>query len=134
MKHILLLAPHFPTPDVFPELTDDPRSKFLINYALEWVKLGNSVTVLHSVPVHPGFFDPLINLATFAFPKLKKYRKNPATITNNDYEYLGVRIIREPVVKFLPRTPYRKKRISNYLLVKLEVNMERIFLTLISFF
>ncbi|MGF1834826.1 glycosyltransferase [Photobacterium sanguinicancri] len=108
MHKILIISPHFPTPDIYDDLSKDPRSKFLLNYAEEFVNIGYSVTVIHSVQRYPFYINAIINCLSIISPKFLKFKQNPEVVLKNTYASSGVNIIRKPINKYIPHS-----RISN---------------------
>jgi glycosyltransferase involved in cell wall biosynthesis len=104
MAKIFIISPHFPTPDLYHDLSLDPRSKFLLNYATDWVLNGHEVTVVHPVLKFPKLLSILLEFLSLIFTQFSRFKKNPNSIKGNKYEYLGINILRVPVYKFLPHS------------------------------
>jgi len=113
---ILIVSPHFPTPDAFIELSEDPRSKFLLRYALSWANLGHSVTVLHTPPRYPLLFNLIAKLCNKLnlFPQLNlaRFLKSKKTVSQAIYKYSNITIYRFPMVKLKPNSDYFRYQIS----------------------
>lgn len=108
--NILIITPHFPAFDIFRERSEDPSTKFLYDYAVEWKKMGNNILVLHALPKYPSFFPWVVRLVEAVSPgnklQLKRYIQNQATLKYSDYVDNGIHIIRIPVSKYIPHRDY----------------------------
>jgi len=104
--NILILAPLFPTPDVFQNRSEDPRTKFLFDYAMEWSRSENSVFILHLCPKYPLIFSMLVKmLKLFKFgsaTRFDRFLQDPRTVRYANYKYEDLRIVRIPILKIIP--------------------------------
>ncbi|CDT25076.1 hypothetical protein VCR15J2_110010 [Vibrio coralliirubri] len=100
---VLIISPHFPTPDVYNySLSQDPRTKFLITYAKEWVNKGHDVTVFHTIQKYPKILNFFLKTAALIFPWLTRFCQDVRSTKRTSFFYEGMGIIREPIIKFLP--------------------------------
>ena len=101
--NILIITPYFPSFDI---QYDDPRTKFLYYYAVEWVKQGCEVLVLHSVPRYSAIFSQMIYLIEkqFRFIKFKwsRFWQKHEAVQFANYEIDGIKVIRVPIRKIIP--------------------------------
>lgn len=108
--NILIIAPHFPTFDIYTNRESDPRSKFLHDYATEWVKVGHNVTVFHTIPKYPVLFYWFMRIfGSFMGiygSEMKRFIQNRKTVKFADYETNGIKIIRIPVSKYIPHRDF----------------------------
>jgi len=108
--NILAITPYFPAFDIYRERAEDPRTKFLYDYAVEWVKAGHAVLVIHTVPKYPSFFPRFARLME-SFPagkrlQLNRFIQKRDTAYYSDYVDNGIHIIRIPVPKYIPHRDY----------------------------
>lgn len=76
---------------------------FLYNYAKEWVKEGNEVTIIHMIRSYPKGFNFLAKtLAKFGNHKFEKYIISPNAQVESDYMYNGIHIYRIVFKKYVP--------------------------------
>ena len=108
--NILVLTPYFPAFDIYKERSEDPRTKFLYDYAVEWVKSGHNVVVLHTIPKYPAFFPWVVRMVE-SVPygqkfQLNRFVQNQSTLRHSVYVANKIRIIRIPVSKYIPHYDY----------------------------
>ena len=105
--NILIVTPYFPSPDFYRERSEDPRTRFLYDYAIEWYRQGHQVIVLHFAIRYPGFAPSTIwfleNIFRF---KLRHHLRHPEAVRRADYQSEGVFIHRFPVTKWIPHRDY----------------------------
>ena len=104
---ILLTTSYFPAFDVdYP----DPRTKFLYYYAVEWVKQGHEVLVLHSIPRYPYFLSRMICLgakkAGIENTQLTRLHQHRKAVQSANYSFAGINIIRNPILKLIPHRDF----------------------------
>ncbi len=121
---ILVITPHFPTFDIFSKRSEDPRTKFLYDYAVEWVKQGHKILVIHTIPKFPAFFPWVVRVID-SIPggnrlQLKRFVQNQATVQYSDYVNNGIHIIRVPVPKYIPHREYFQTHMQK---LKLQVDI-----------
>jgi glycosyltransferase involved in cell wall biosynthesis len=99
----MILSSCFPSFDV---QHNDPRTKFLYYYASEWVKQGNEVLILHSVPRYPRIFSWLLgfleNNLGLKNLQLSRFAQNPLAVRAASYTVDGIHVIRTPIRKLIP--------------------------------
>lgn len=108
--NILVVTPYFPSFDIFRERSEDPRTKFLYDYSVEWAKAGHSVLVIHTIPKYPVFYPWLVRCVE-SIPggmrlQLNRFIQDPATLQASDYVSNGIHIIRIPVPKYIPHRDF----------------------------
>ncbi|MBI9107217.1 MAG: glycosyltransferase family 4 protein [Spirochaetales bacterium] len=107
---ILIITPHFPTFDVYHSRADDPRTKFLYDYALEWIKIGHDVNIIHCIPRYPSLFSIVVRIIEY-FSKnrtgqLERFLQKKDTVQKADYTYKGLKIVRVPISKYIPHRDF----------------------------
>ncbi|HBC3535263.1 TPA: glycosyltransferase family 4 protein [Vibrio vulnificus] len=123
---ILVVSPHFPTPDIYKDISNDPRSKFLLTYIMEWELEGHQITVLHIPPKYPKLFSILIFLLGNFKGKLKskysRYIQHPDSVKENKLLFSHYTIFRIPLAKYIPHSEYSRfqlkrlaKRVRKYI-------------------
>ncbi len=128
--HILIVTPYFPAPDVFRERSEDPRTKYLYDYAMEWQSQGHQVGVLHyprkypvAFPLFAHFVENVLGIRRF---RLDRYVQSPAALTCAAFESHGIRIVRSPVTKLLPHRDFSARRLKKLAAAaKRTINEER---------
>ncbi len=114
---ILIISPHFPTPDVYSNLVNDPRSKFLLRYALSWTRSGCAVTVLHTPPKYPLAFKTITKLAKLLRVlgrfNLGRFVQNKNALVTKSYDYQGISIHRKGVLKIFPGSDFFGGQLKN---------------------
>lgn len=119
MANILVVSPHFPTPDVYEDLANDPRSKFLYHYVTLWKSFGHEVTVLHVSPRYPKIFKFIANLADklplFNQLNLKRFIQNTDATSKKRFTHNNIEYFREPITKIIPHKEYSPKAIDKLL-------------------
>jgi glycosyltransferase involved in cell wall biosynthesis len=107
---ILIISPHFPTPDYYDDLSQDPRSKFLLRYAISWTNLGCFVKVLHVPPRYPLFFNwiarSLKNIRYFKRYNLTRFIQKRESTSDANYVYRNVKVMRRTITKLIPGRDY----------------------------
>lgn len=121
MRKILIITPHFPSLDYYSERSQDPRTKFLLDYAESWVRQGHQVRVIHLPPRYPKIFNWF---ATFAGGRLilqtlqlSRFIQNLSAICGKTYSHDGIKIVRHPISKNIPhRAPPQRqiRRLASY--------------------
>ncbi|HMP73240.1 MAG TPA: glycosyltransferase family 4 protein [Kiritimatiellia bacterium] len=116
MPDLLVITPHFPSPDYYPERSGDPRTKFLLDLAIAWTNQGSRVHVIHLPPRYPRWFN-ILAAGTMAWPGLRKlplqrFVQDPHAIGAANYAHLGIRILRRPIPKYLPHRDYPARTLN----------------------
>jgi glycosyltransferase involved in cell wall biosynthesis len=120
---ILILTSYFPSFDI---QYADPRTKFLYYYAVEWVKQGCKVLVLHSIPKYPRFFSQMVYLLEkrlgFNKLQLRRFWQKREAVQAANYQVDGVKVIRTSISKSVPHRDFfswtlsrHKKKVVNLL-------------------
>lgn len=104
---ILLITSYFPAFDID---YDDPRTKALYYPAVEWVKQGHEVLVLHSAPRYPYFLSKTIwllgkimGIENTLLAMLNQHKK---AVQPANYSFTGINIIRTPILKLIPHRDF----------------------------
>lgn len=111
MKSILIVSPHFPTPDIYSDISKDPRSKFLFNYAMQWKSQGHLVTVVHPIQKFPRLLNLAIKLVSKFNPNYSRFIQDEKTTTCATFNFQGIDIIRRPLIKLIPHFKISSDRI-----------------------
>src|SRR5690606_18491152 len=100
---ILIVAPHFPSPDFYKSRSLDPRSYFLIDYARCWVESGHEVTVFHTPPRYPALLKSISDLIDllpfFRSNPIRRFIREKAAISDACYSFNKIEIFRRSVFK-----------------------------------
>jgi|GEM_PF-2199342 len=114
-RSILIITPHFPSLDYYSERSQDPRTKFLLDYAESWIRQGHQVRVLHLPPRYPKVFNWF---ATFGVGRrilqalqLSRFIQNLSAISETTYSHRGIEIVRSPISKNIPHRPPPQRQI-----------------------
>jgi L-malate glycosyltransferase len=110
MPNLLIITPHFPSPDHYAERARDPRTKFLFDFAEAWTNQGCRVQVIHLPPRYPKIFNALATHTT-GWPGIRRLRLNrfsqdPGAVAPADFVHAGIRILRQPIPKHMPHRDY----------------------------
>lgn len=109
MSKILVLTTIYPTPDI--KISNNTN---VVHYfAKEWVKLGHEVYVIHNYPI---YLKPLHWIASFSEKFIaSKFNTSVTSVYQSkdvEYEIDGVKVIRIPLFKPLPRFKVPQKNIE----------------------
>lgn len=102
MTKILVISPLFPTPDIYSDLSKDPRSKFLYNYVKSWCEQGHEVQVINPISTYPRFVNLLLILISRIIPRFSRYIQRKEISTPVNISISGFDLIREPIIKYMP--------------------------------
>jgi len=112
---ILIITSYFPSFDIH---FADPRTKFFYYYAVEWVKQGSQVLVLHSVPRYPRIFSQMVchleNRFGFKMFQLNRFVQKREPLQAASYEVNGVKVIRTPIPKILPHRDFFSRDLKKH--------------------
>lgn len=117
MSNILILTPLFPSPDYYAERSQDPRTKFLLDYAEAWTRQGHNVRVVHLPPLYPRIFNQVAAVCG-TWPMLRtlhlsRFKQNLLAISPKSYSHAGIEIVRHPIAKFIPHRAIPAKRLCH---------------------
>jgi len=108
-KNILLLVNNYPSLDV-----SLINNTYVCHYfAKEWVKMGYNVHVIYNYNIYPRMYYWGINLLKKKISSLLYQTINDVRFTKeSEYEIDGVKIIRLPILKYIPGKGFKNKYIK----------------------
>jgi glycosyltransferase involved in cell wall biosynthesis len=121
-KNILVLTSCYPSEDL-------QNTTSIVHYfAKEWAKDGHEVRVIHNHTIFPSFY---YILSGFLRVKILKYINNRVNLKwlprVSEYSLDGIKIIRLPIFKIMPRGRFSKKSISKQVEKIIEYNLRSSF-------
>lgn len=105
-KNILLLTTIYPAPDL--NLLNN--TNVCHYFAKEWVKMGYNVKVVFNYPIYSPIFHLIASLMEKKLASNgSAYITTKRIIRDFEYEMDGVKIVRFPLYKFMPKIAVEKE-------------------------